>query len=66
VNSAISIIEKVTGKNASVSKAGEQRGDARHTSADIGKARKMLSYSPKVRIEEGLRNQLEWMQEKST
>jgi nucleoside-diphosphate-sugar epimerase len=62
VNKTISILEKYIGKKAVISKAGEQRGDARHTSADIGKARKMLGYAPKVRIEEGLKKQLEWMQ----
>ncbi len=35
-------------------------GDARHSVADIGKARRLLGYSPAVSLEEGLRRVLDW------
>jgi nucleoside-diphosphate-sugar epimerase len=37
-------------------------GDARHTSADVTKARKILNYSPKVSMLEGLTKEWEWIQ----
>jgi UDP-glucose 4-epimerase len=38
----------------------QQKGDVLHTYADISKARKFLGYSPKVSLEEGLKQQYEW------
>lgn len=37
------------------------RGDARHTSADVSKAQKILGYQPQVSLEEGLRREWEWV-----
>lgn len=37
-------------------------GDARHTSADITKAQKILGYVPQVSLKEGLTRQWEWIQ----
>ena len=38
------------------------RGDARHTSADISKAKKILGYQPQVSLAEGLAREWEWIQ----
>ncbi|NLF24344.1 MAG: NAD-dependent epimerase/dehydratase family protein [Deltaproteobacteria bacterium] len=38
-----------------------QAGDARHTSADISRAKSLLGYAPKVAIEEGLEREIEWL-----
>jgi UDP-N-acetylglucosamine 4-epimerase len=35
-------------------------GDVRHSQADIGKARRLLGYAPKVRIAEGIGNAMPW------
>jgi UDP-N-acetylglucosamine 4-epimerase len=35
-------------------------GDIRHSQADIGKARRLLGYEPTHRLEEGLRESLDW------
>jgi len=35
-------------------------GDVRHSKADIGKARRMLGYEPRVSFDEGLRLTVEW------
>ncbi len=39
------------------------RGDARHTSADVSKAQKILGYQPQVSLEQGLRAEWEWIQQ---
>lgn len=38
-----------------------REGDIRHCSADITKARNLLGYEPKVKLEEGLRELLDWV-----
>ena len=38
------------------------RGDARHTAAEVTKARKLLGYHPRVSLLEGLRREWEWIQ----
>jgi nucleoside-diphosphate-sugar epimerase len=37
-----------------------RKGDVRHSVADIGKAGKMLGYSPEVTLEQGLRHVVDW------
>lgn len=37
-------------------------GDARHTSADVSKARKILGYNPQVSLFEGLTKEWQWIQ----
>ncbi len=38
------------------------RGDARHTSADVSKAKEILGYQPQVSLAEGLRQEWEWIE----
>ncbi|MEB3182172.1 MAG: NAD-dependent epimerase/dehydratase family protein [Nostocaceae cyanobacterium] len=38
------------------------RGDARHTAADVSKARSILGYQPQVSLKEGLTKEWEWVQ----
>lgn len=40
-----------------------QAGDARHTAADITKARRLLGYDPQVSLAEGLKQQVTWLRE---
>jgi nucleoside-diphosphate-sugar epimerase len=39
------------------------RGDARHTAADVSKARGILGYEPQVTLREGLTHEWEWIQQ---
>jgi len=60
LNKFIGIIEKNLGKKAKISHKPMQPGDVMQTYADISKAKKLLGYSPKVNIEEGMRLFCEW------
>ena len=51
------VIEKPIAKNY-IERA---KGDARHTSADVSKARKILDYNPKVPLEQGLSEEWQWI-----
>lgn len=56
----VSLIEKNLSKKAKVRELPVQAGDVPITCADISKARKLLNYNPKVRIEEGIKNFVQW------
>jgi nucleoside-diphosphate-sugar epimerase len=61
VNDTIRIIEKVTGKQAKIKYIEKQKGDVRHTGADISKAAKSLGYKPACDLEMGIANEVNWM-----
>lgn len=42
-----------------------REGDIRHCSADITKARNLLGYEPKVKLEDGLRELLDWVKDQT-
>lgn len=56
----IKIIEKETGKTAKIKQMPMQLGDVNKTYADLTKAKKLLKYNPKTRIEEGMANFIKW------
>ena len=57
----INIMERIVGRPIKKNFVEKARGDARHTSADVSKARKILGYQPQVSLTEGLRQEWEWM-----
>ena len=59
---AITLVERIAGRKARLSRFDRQKGDVRHTSADLAAARSKLSYAPQVNLEEGLAQQWRWMQ----
>lgn len=60
VNQVIAMIEEFSGKRA-ITQAGPKRpGDQKRTMADIGKANRLLGYTPTMSIRDGLRAQFEW------
>lgn len=61
----ISLIEKSAGKRANVKQLPEQAGDVPITYANISKARRLLGYDPKVKIEEGIERFVKWYKEKT-
>lgn len=62
VNEVIALIEKIAGKSANVNYLESEKGDVRHTFADTSKARNEIGYSPSFSLEEGLREELEWIE----
>ena len=56
----ISLIEKNLGKSAKIKYLPEQPGDPFITFADISKSKEMLNYNPKINMEEGIKNFIEW------
>jgi UDP-glucose 4-epimerase len=50
----IQILEKITDAKARVEYAAAKPGDVRHSLADIGRAKAILQYQPKISVEEGL------------
>jgi nucleoside-diphosphate-sugar epimerase len=60
---AVKTIEEISGKKAHLKYTEPQKGDARHTYADISKAKRDLGYRPEVDIYEGLKRHYEWLKD---
>ncbi len=60
----ISLIEQALGKKAAVEELPDQSGDVPITYADITKARRLLSYDPKVGIAEGVGQFVRWFRDR--
>jgi len=56
----IRLIEEAFGKKANIEILEPQPGDVSVTYADITKAKRMLKYQPKVKMEEGIKRFVEW------
>jgi len=56
----IECIENALGKKAKKNMMPMQQGDVIITYADISKAEKLLSYKPKIKIEEGIKRFVKW------
>lgn len=56
------LIEKTCQKKINISWQKEQKGDVRHTWADIEKAGRDLDYSPQVSLLDGLKEEWIWLQ----
>ncbi len=61
----IELIEHALGKKAIIERRPEQPGDVPITFADVSKARRMLGYEPKTKIEQGIGKFVEWFQQAS-
>ena len=56
----ISLIEKNLGRKAKIRQMADQPGDVPITYADVSKAKRLLGYDPKVKIEGGVKKFVEW------
>jgi UDP-glucuronate 4-epimerase len=60
LNRLVSLIEENIGKKAKVKRLPMQPGDVAITYADVSKAKKLLGYKPKVRIDKGIPLFVKW------
>jgi UDP-glucose 4-epimerase len=60
---AIKAIEEVSGKQCDLKFTESQKGDVKHTYADISKAKTDFDYNPKIDINKGLEKHYEWLRE---
>ena len=60
VNELIKIMENIIGTKVKIKTTEKQKGDVRDTWADVSKAKEELRWMPKVEIEEGIKNFVEW------
>ena len=60
INHVIHEIERLTEREAVVKHVPAQAGEVRHTWADTTRAHEVLGFTPRVRLYEGLRRQIEW------
>ncbi|NET27747.1 NAD-dependent epimerase/dehydratase family protein [Okeania sp. SIO1I7] len=57
----INMMEEIVGRPIKKNFVEKARGDARHTSADVSKAQKILGYQPQVSLKEGLQREWKWV-----
>ena len=62
VTDILKTMEQVIGQPIRKNYIDKAMGDARHTSADVTKANKILGYKPQVSLAEGLAKEWEWIQ----
>lgn len=65
VNELIGIMEGTIERRTKVKYSETQKGDVRHTWADISKAERLLGWKPKTSLEQGLLRTIMWFQGKS-
>jgi UDP-glucose 4-epimerase len=57
------ILEEICQRKVKIKFVSGQKGDVRHTFADIQKANRDLNYTPTVSLEDGLKSEWEWIQD---
>jgi len=66
LNQLVGALGKIVGRPLDPEHGAPRAGDVRHSLADIGWARNVLGYDPKVRFEDGLRRTVEWYRSTSS
>lgn len=59
-NKIIKLLEDISGNKISIKYEEKQKGDVKHTQADISKAKKILNYKPKITLRSGLVKELDY------
>jgi len=66
VAAIVETIEQLAGRRIELTRLPDQRGDVRRTAADTTAARCDLGWRPRVDLEDGLRQELEWVLRSAT
>lgn len=61
LDNLLPLLEEICGKNLSIVQEEKQKGDVLHTLADIAKAKEELGYAPRTVLEDGLREEWDWI-----
>ena len=61
VNELIEMLRDIMGSSVQVQHIERQKGDARHTGADVTRAQQALGFSPKVQLRQGLEAEVAWL-----
>lgn len=56
------VLERLMGKPLRLKHEQIQKGDMRHTYADISRAKEHLGYAPRVSLQEGLQEEIRWLE----
>lgn len=60
LNEFIKTLENITGKTMKINQMEMQPGDVMRTYADVSKAKKLLDWEPSIKLEDGLKELVEW------
>ena len=66
INEIANYLKEIIGSSSEIHYVEVQKGDAKHTLADINLAKKLIGYEPKIDILEGLRRYVLWFKESET
>ena len=66
LSQVIATLERLAGSRLALDRHPTQRGDVHRTSADVSLARRQLGWSPVVHLEDGLADQLGWVQTRNS
>lgn len=61
LSQVLETMEEIVGQPIKRNHIGKAMGDARHTAADITKAKKLLNWQPQVSLRDGLSKEWEWI-----
>lgn len=62
MNEVITLMEEIAGKKANITREARQDGDVTNTGADVSRAQADFDYKPAVKLAEGLRREVEYIQ----
>jgi len=61
MNEAVELVEEIAGRKIAVERTAPQSGDVKNTGAVLEKSQRLLGYSPRCALREGLQAQIEFM-----
>ena len=63
MNKVLNLISKELGKEVKIEKLPKREGESDFTQANLSKAKNLLNYEPKIKIEEGIKLFVKWFLE---
>jgi nucleoside-diphosphate-sugar epimerase len=63
VNEALAMVEQISGRKLKLNRLERQKGDVRHTAAEIVQARAKLAFNPRVKLFDGLVQEWDWIRQ---